>query len=137
MINSGSSSLSQMHKTNAKFHNFVKQSMSCLSEASGGTQQVCNLKLISYNCQSLRSKVHQIMDTVSEHNIEICFVRETWFMKSDTAMIQETHEYGYEMLTERLSRLIARGSRVAAMFKRNSDCKSAADKSASFDFMVL
>ena len=39
------------------------------------------------------------MDTVTELNIKIFFAQETRLMKSDTAIMQETREYGDEIFT--------------------------------------
>ena len=59
-------------------------------------------------------------------------------MKSDTALLQEIREYGYDIYTERKSRLIDRGGGVAAIFKRNLKCKLLKfDKYSSFEFLVL
>ena len=56
------------------------------------------LKLMSFNCRSIRNKTTGILTHLSERNVDIAFLQETWLKKSDGAIISEIKEYGYHTM---------------------------------------
>ena len=78
------------------------------------------------------------METVSELDIDLFFVQETWLMKSDTSILQEVREYGYEIVTERKPRTIDIGGGVAVVYKKSLNCKILRqDQYPSFEFLTV
>ena len=75
------------------------------------------LSVMSLNCQSIRNKVNETLELMSSNSIDILFVQETWLRKSDTPIMQQIREAGYELFTERKCRKIDRGGGVGVIFK--------------------
>ena len=72
---------------------------------------------MSYNCRSVRNKVHEIMDMIKENDADIICLQETWLRKCDSAIIEEIKEYNYNIITERKSRKVDIGGGVAIIYK--------------------
>ena len=53
---------------------------------------------MSFNCRSIRNKTTGILTHLSERNVDIAFLQETWLKKSDGAIISEIKEYGYHTI---------------------------------------
>ena len=68
---------------------------------------------MSFNCHSVRNKVHEVMELISSNEIDIICLQETWLRKCDTSLIEEIKEYNFEVITERKPRKYDIGGGVA------------------------
>ena len=71
---------------------------------------------MSYNCRSIRNKVHEVMDLVREDGVDILLVQETWLRKCDAPIIKEIEEYGFKVSSERKRRATDLGGGVAIIY---------------------
>ena len=78
---------------------------------------------MTVNCRSVRTKIHELMYLASEEDIDIIFVQETWLKKSDSPLIQQINEHGYNVVTERKSRKNDVGGGTAIIFKKSIKMK--------------
>ena len=74
--------------------------------------------MLSFNCCSIRSKVPQIMEFITDTDTDIVLLQETWLKKSDTAIMFNIREYNYEILQTREPRASDTGGGVAILFKK-------------------
>ena len=63
---------------------------------------------MSFNCRSIRNKVHEIMEIVLDKDIDIIFIQESWLRKCDTSIIEEIKEYNFDIISERKPRNVIR-----------------------------
>ena len=89
------------------------------------------LTLMSYNCRSLRNKIHEVTDLICETDVDLAFIQETWLLKSDCALVEEIREYGYEVFTERKTRKVDRGGGLALVYKKTLKVKASSYKQYS------
>ena len=87
------------------------------------------LKVVSFNGWSIRNKLTFIMAYLTDEDVDIAFVQETWIRKSDGNLLTEIREYGYEVITYRKTRKLDLGGGVAVIYKnrlkiRNIKCKN-------------
>ena len=80
--------------------------------------------MLNCNCRSIRSKVPQIMEFITDTDIDIVLLQETWLKKSDTAIIFNIQEYNYEILQTRKPRASDTGGGVAVLFKKKYNIKT-------------
>ena len=76
-----------------------------------------SLKFLSFNCCSIRSKVPQICDFLTNQNIDIALLQETWLKKSDSAIVAEMLDYNINTIQVRKSRIFDLGGGVAILSK--------------------
>ncbi|KAL5260505.1 hypothetical protein ACHWQZ_G010593 [Mnemiopsis leidyi] len=69
-----------------------------------------------FNARSICNKTAGILELLSDENIDICMLSETWLRKGDTSKISEIKDLGYN--TSHCSRP-GRGGGVAILFKKN------------------
>ena len=74
---------------------------------------------MSFNCHSVRNKVHEVMELISSNEIDIICLQETWLRKCDTSIIEEIKEYNFEIITERKPRKCDIGGGVAILYRKN------------------
>ena len=53
---------------------------------------------MSFNCHSVRNKVHEVMELISSNEIDIICLQETWLRKCDTSIIEKIKEYNFEII---------------------------------------
>ena len=73
---------------------------------------------MSFNCHSVRNKVHAVMELISSNEIDIICLQETWLRKCDTSIIEEIKEYNFEIITERKPRKCDIGGGVAILYRQ-------------------
>ena len=81
--------------------------------------QLKSLKIFSFNCRSIRSKISHISEYLLDCNIDIALLQETWLRKSDSALVTQLEEYNFNVLKARKPRAIDKGGGVALLSKRN------------------
>ena len=74
------------------------------------------LDIMSFNCRSIRNKVIPVLSHLSDNNIDICMLQETWLNKGDSSVIQEIKEQGYSLYSQRRLRGDTGGG-VAILYK--------------------
>ena len=79
------------------------------------------LHFLSFNCRSIRNKIHGVMSYIEEKQIEIACLQETWLNLGDKSLYQIIQEYGYKTITK--ERRDARGGGVAILYKPNLKIK--------------
>jgi exonuclease III len=94
------------------------------------------IKMLSYNCRSIRNKVSEVVSKLDELDIDICMLQETWLTKGDDSVIAEIKDYGFEINSRRrTSRSIGGG--VAVLYKPYIDIRVNKNKTfTSFEHMI-
>ena len=69
------------------------------------------------NTRSIRHKVLQVMSYLTENNIDIAFIQESWIKKTDGHLITEIKEFGYSLISYRKPRRLDLGGGVAVIYK--------------------
>ena len=78
-----------------------------------------------------------IMSYITDNDIDLVFVQETWLRKSDDHLLTEIREYGYEIITYRKTRRLDFGGGVAVIFKNRLKFRNIKGKKyASFEHIV-
>ena len=75
--------------------------------------------LVSLNCRSVRNKIPEIMELACDDSVDMLCLQETWLRKCDGPLIKQIEEYGYKIVSERKSRAVDKGGRVAIIFKKS------------------
>ena len=65
----------------------------------------------------------QIFDYLTDKNIDIALIQETWIRKVDTAIVAEIKEYNFKIEQVRKPRVLDIGGGVAILFKNNFKLK--------------
>ena len=63
------------------------------------------------------------MELVTNEEIDLLFIQESWLRKCDGATLAEIKEYGYSIITERKTRKFDRGGGVALIYKNKIQLK--------------
>ena len=53
----------------------------------------------SLNCRSIRNKLDGVLEHITNNNINICFLQETFMKSHDTAICNEVKDYGLKMIS--------------------------------------
>ena len=77
------------------------------------------INIISFNARSIRNKLGIIMSYLTENNIHLAFIQETWLRKSDGHLISEIRESGYNIISYRKSRRLDLGGGVALIHQKD------------------
>ena len=75
------------------------------------------LKVMSFNCRSVKNKTFGIMSFLTENNVDIALLQETWLKKCDKSTIAEINEYGFNTISN--CRPQREGGWVAILYKAN------------------
>ena len=76
------------------------------------------VKLMSYNCRSIRNKVHEVMSMIDDHSVHLAAIQETWLRESDLKILNDIEEYGYTIESYRKPRKTELGGGVALIYKK-------------------
>ena len=87
---------------------------------------------MSFNCRSVRKKVHAVMELISSNEIDIICLQETWLRKCDTSIIEKMREYNFEIITERKPRKCDKGGGVAILYRKKFITKKIKIQAISF-----
>lgn len=74
------------------------------------------LKLRCINARSICNKVSSVLELLSDNEIDVCFLTESWLKVSDKAKFAEIREHGYDILSAPRK---GRGGGVAFLFNSN------------------
>ena len=95
------------------------------------------LKILSFNCRSIRNKVADVLSKLDELNIDVCLLQETWLNKGDESIIAEIRDYGYEIESRRRTNY-RKGGGVAVLYKSHIDiCVKKSGRFISFEHMLI
>ena len=72
-----------------------------------------HLKVMSYNCRSIRNKYTEVISLMQQNDTDIALIQETWLRDSDGFIIQSIEEYGYKVKAYRKPRDTELGGGVA------------------------
>ena len=78
---------------------------------------------MTFNCCSIRNKIHEVMELAESENVDVLCVQETWLRDCDTPLVTEIKEYGYRIVTERKTRENDIGGGIAFILKNNLKMK--------------
>ena len=106
------------NKGNKENHGFGQCGSKILTSVSK------SITLLSFYCRSIRLKVPQIMEFITDTDTGIVLLQEIWLKKSDTAIIFNIWEYNYEILQTRKLRAFDTGGGVAILFKKKYNIKT-------------
>ena len=99
------------HTNTQQLHDKLKTS----SQYKQPINQNIALSLVSFNCRSIRNKVHHIMNYLKDNKIGIGCLQETWLNQCDRSVYRIIEEYGYKFFTQ--ERRDARGGGVAVLYE--------------------
>ena len=96
-----------------------------------------DLRLISFNCRSIRNKTHDVISKLEELDTDICMLQETWLNRGDNSVIAEIMDRGYEVKSKRREKGNTGGG-VAILFKPHIRLEAAKDKNkyTSFEHII-
>ena len=108
-----------------------------LNEAERSGADTTSLKIMSFNCRSLRLKVPQVLDMAAENEVDILLLLETWLRKSDTALITQIQEYKFEIVQAQKNRKVDICGGVAIVYNSKLKMKQLrTEKFSSFEVVV-
>ena len=64
-----------------------------------GTIRTSCVKFGCLNARSICNKVPAVLELLTDKNIDVCFLTESWLKVNDKAKFAEIREYGYEILS--------------------------------------
>ena len=79
-----------------------------------------SLRITSYNVRSFCNKSTAVMDYMTDNDIDVCCLQETFLSMDDKVKIREVEEYGFKMYSKPRPR---HGGGVAIVYKRQSSIK--------------
>ena len=79
----------------------------------------------------MRNKLAGIMAYITDENLDLVFIQETWLRKSDGHLLTEIREYGYEVITYRKTRRLDFGGGVALIYKNGLKIRNVKNKNFS------
>ena len=76
---------------------------------------ISDIKVCLWNAHSIRNKTFLLHDYISEHDLDLMMITETWLREGDSAIINECTPPGYTLLS--IPRLTDHHGGIAALFK--------------------
>lgn len=91
---------------------------------------------MTFNARSLRNKTVGVIEFLNEHDCDLCFISESWLKLTDTSVISEIKDFGYDIKFQ--PRKGKRGGGVCVVYKSLFDVKKCKTKSyKSFELLEV
>ncbi len=87
------------------------------TKSTAGYQKCRKLNLCYFNAQSACNKTHTIVDYISDHNIDLCCITESWIQDGDSVTQEELKPNGFDL--RNFPRNNRTGGGIAIIFKES------------------
>ncbi len=87
------------------------------SKSTAGYQKCQKLNLCYFNAQSVCNKTHTIVDYISDHHIDLCYITESWIQDGDIVTEEELKPNGFDL--KNFPRNGCTGGGIALLYKES------------------